>query len=77
MKSIPIKKELLFIHHTITNGKLNNNKCAHAIIDNTTNIIYPQDLLDPNILIAIGLAHDDLKACADFFNKEDKQNEIY
>ena len=68
MKSNATKKELLFIHHATSNGKLNQNKCVHAIIDNTTNIILPNDLLDNNILKAIGLSQDDINMCKDFFN---------
>jgi hypothetical protein len=63
MKSKPIKKELIFIHHTNIDPRMK----VMALIDNTTNYIIPEDLLDTNILYAIGLTQDDLKLCADFF----------
>lgn len=67
MKNLATKKELLFIHHSTSNGKLNHNKCVHVILDNTTNYILPEDLLDPKILFAIGLTPDDLELCKEFF----------
>ncbi len=63
MKSNPIKKELLFIHHSSNSP----NKCVYALIDNTTNIITPNDLTDTQILLTIGLSSDDINECAEFF----------
>jgi hypothetical protein len=64
MKNLTTKKELLFIHHTNL-----DNKGARilAIIDNTTNIVFPDELNDPKILFAIGLTPDDLELCKEFF----------
>ena len=67
MKPIHIKKELIFVHHSTNN----NVKRVIVKIDNTENIIYHDDLLDPNILIAIGLSNDDLNLCDNFLKKGD------
>jgi hypothetical protein len=63
MKNLTNKKELLFIHHT----SLDPRTKVMTIIDNTTNFILPEDLLDPKILFAIGLTPDDLELCKEFF----------
>jgi len=63
MKNKQCNKELLFILYSS-----NDNKGARVVFnfDNTTNIIYPHDLLDPS-LPTIGLTPEDIKSCANFF----------
>lgn len=66
MRKAVIKKEILFVTHSSKDDK--GKRCI-VRIDNTENIVYPEELGDP-ILQVMGLDSVDIKEIAEFFERK-------